>query len=204
MPFTLPDLPYSFDALEPYIDAKTMEIHHDKHHAAYVANLNKAIEANPDLAEKSLEELLLNAETYPETLKMQIKNNGGGHFNHSFFWPLMQKNGGGEPVGSLLDAIKKTWGTTSSFKDEFSKAALGRFGSGWGWLSVDKNSNLVIHSTQNQNCPVMDGLIPVLAIDVWEHAYYLNYQNRRADYIAAWWNVVNWNQAESNYLQAIK
>ncbi|MBX6342167.1 MAG: superoxide dismutase [Thermomicrobiaceae bacterium] len=201
MAFELPPLPYPFDALEPHIDARTMEIHHDKHHGTYVANLNAALEGHPDLQQMSIEDLLRNINQVPENIRTAVRNNGGGHANHSMFWVIMSPNGGGEPTGELGDAIRQTFGDFGSFKDQFNKAALGRFGSGWAWL-VWNNGRLEITSTANQDSPFMDGLFPVMGLDVWEHAYYLKYQNRRADYVNAWWNVVNWDEIDRRYRQA--
>lgn len=195
MSFTLPDLPYRTDALEPYVDQRTMEIHHGKHHAAYVANLNKALESAPELAGKSLEDLLAdNCAIVPESIRTAVRNNGGGHYNHSLFWQLMTGSGGGAPGGELGDAIKGTFGSFDEFKAKFAAAGVGRFGSGWAWLTKDASGNLAISSTPNQDSPVMEGQSVLLGLDVWEHAYYLNYQNRRPDYISAWWNVVNWEE----------
>jgi superoxide dismutase, Fe-Mn family len=198
MSFTLPPLPYSFDALEPYIDAKTMEIHHDKHHNAYVTNLNKALESSADLQKLSIEELLAQLGKVPENIRTAVRNNGGGHLNHSMFWKLMKKGGGGEPSGDLAGAIHSAFGSFADFKTKFAQAATTRFGSGWAWLLV-KDGKLVIESTANQDNPIMDGGKGVLGLDVWEHAYYLKYQNKRPDYIEAWWNVVNWAQAADNF-----
>ena len=199
--FELPALPYTYDALEPYIDKMTMEIHHPKHHNAYVTNLNKAVDGT-ELAGKSLEELFMNISKYPAP----VRNNGGGHFNHSFFWKLMKK-GGGIPTGELASAINSTFGSPDDLKKKFNEAALGRFGSGWAWL-VSSNGKLVVSSTPNQDNPLMDVAdvkgTPVLGLDVWEHAYYLKYQNRRNEYAENWWNVVNWDQALANYLSAKK
>lgn len=196
MAFTLSPLPYAMDALEPHIDARTMEIHHDKHHAAYVANLNKALEAAPELAGKSLEGLLgHNLAAVPDALKPAVRNNGGGVWNHDLFWTLMSKNAGGAPVGNVAKAIEAKYGTFDEFKAKFAAAGLGRFGSGWAWL-VKTPGGVDIVSTANQDTPLSEGKSPVLALDVWEHAYYLKYQNRRADYITAWWNVVNWGTVE--------
>ncbi len=203
MAHQLPALPYSFDALEPWIDARTMEIHHDKHHAAYVNNLNKALEGQATLAALPLPALLADLNTVPEVIRTAVRNNGGGHFNHDLFWKLMKKGGGGEPVGKLADAIKSTFGSFAEFKTKFSQAAIGRFGSGWAWLHV-QDGKLVVDSTPNQDAPVMAGAKPVVGLDVWEHAYYLKYQNRRPDYVEAWWNVVDWKQAEENYALALK
>jgi Fe-Mn family superoxide dismutase len=199
MPHELPRLPYGYDALEPHIDARTMEIHHTKHHQGYVNNLNAALEKHPELDKKSVEDLLKDLNSIPEDIRTAVRNNGGGHANHSMFWPIMSPDGGGEPEGKLADAINSSFGSFSDFKDQFSKAAAGRFGSGWAWLCVDRGGKLTITSTPNQDNPVSDGLSPVLGLDVWEHAYYLKYQNRRPDYISAWWNVVNWKQVEKNY-----
>jgi Fe-Mn family superoxide dismutase len=199
MPFTLPALPYAADALEPHIDKMTMEIHHGKHHNAYVTNLNKALESAPELASKSLEELLANnLAAVPEAIRTAVRNNGGGHWNHSMFWQIMGPGKGGEPVGTLATAIKGTFGDFASFKEKFGAAATGRFGSGWAWL-IKTASGVEITSTPNQDTPVMEGKYPVIGLDVWEHAYYLKYQNRRPDYIGAWWNVVNWEQAEKRF-----
>jgi superoxide dismutase, Fe-Mn family len=203
MSFTLPPLPYAFDALEPHIDAKTMEIHHDKHHNAYVTNLNKALESAPDFGKLSIEELCAQIGKVPESIRTAVRNNGGGHLNHSMFWKLMKKGGGGEPSGDLGSAITKAFGNFGDFKTKFAAAGAGRFGSGWAWLLV-RDGKLAIESTPNQDNPVMDGGKPVLGLDVWEHAYYLKYQNRRPDYIEAWWNVVNWSQAAENYSAAKK
>ncbi len=193
MAFTLPPLPYSADALEPSIDRQTMEIHHDKHHGTYVNNLNAALEKHPELQSKSLEDLLRAVNTIPEDIRTAVRNNGGGHANHSMFWQIMGPNAGGQPTGAIADALKSSFGSFDAFKDQFTKAALGRFGSGWAWL-IDQNGRLTIDSTANQDSPLMEGKKPVLGLDVWEHAYYLKYQNRRADYINAWWNVVNWTE----------
>ncbi len=197
MSFTLPDLPYASNALEPHIDQRTMEIHHGKHHAAYVANLNKAVDSVPGLAGKSLEQLLANqCAAVPENIRTAVRNNGGGHANHSLFWTLLSPSGGGAPSGNLASAINSAFGGLDGFKEKFAAAAMGRFGSGWAWL-VKSGSGLEVTSTANQDSPLMDGKTPILGLDVWEHAYYLNYQNRRADYIGAWWNVVNWKRAEA-------
>jgi Fe-Mn family superoxide dismutase len=199
-PFTLPPLPYPADALEPHIDKLTMEIHHDKHHGTYVSNLNKALESAPQLAGKTLEELLANnCAIVPENIRTAVRNNGGGHANHSMFWEIMGPHKGGQPHGQLADAIKTAFGSFESFKEKFTAAALGRFGSGWAWLVKDPAGKLEIISTANQDSPLMEGKYPVIGLDVWEHAYYLKYQNRRADYIAAWWNVVNWDEAEKRF-----
>jgi Fe-Mn family superoxide dismutase len=201
MPFTLPPLPYGFDALEPFIDKTTMEIHHGKHHAAYVTNVNKALESAPELAGKSLEQLLAkNAALAPEAIRTAVRNNGGGHLNHSMFWTIMGPKAGGQPTGKLAEAIKSVFGGFDQFKEKFGAAAMGRFGSGWAWLIKDASGKLDISSTANQDNPIMEGQSPVMGIDVWEHAYYLKYQNRRADYITAWWNVVNWKEVEKRFL----
>jgi Fe-Mn family superoxide dismutase len=202
-PHQLPALPYSFDALEPYIDAKTMEIHHDKHHGAYVNNLNKALEGHADLAKLSVEDLIGRINTVPENIRTAVRNNGGGHANHSLFWKIMKKGGGSEPKGELADAIKSAFGSFGDFKTKFNQAAATRFGSGWAWLMI-KGGKLVVDSTPNQDNPLMDGAKPVMGLDVWEHAYYLKYQNRRPEYIDAWWNVVNWDQITENYKHAKK
>ena len=193
MAFTLPALPYAFDALEPHIDAQTMQIHHGKHHQAYVNNLNAAIEKAPELAGKSLDDLMKNINTVPEAVRTAVRNNGGGHWNHSFFWELMGPKAGGEPTGKLADAIKSAFGDFAKFKEQFAAAAAGRFGSGWAWL-VSDGGKLSITSTPNQDNPLMEGKKAILGLDVWEHAYYLKYQNRRPDYVTAWWNVVDWNK----------
>jgi Fe-Mn family superoxide dismutase len=200
--FELPPLPYAADSLAPHIDARTMEIHHGKHHAAYVNNLNGAIEKHPELFDQTIEGLLANLAAIPEDIRTAVRNNGGGHANHSFFWPLLSGSGGGAPSGDLADAINGAFGSFEIFKETFGQAAMTRFGSGWAWLSVDGGGKLVVSSTANQDTPVSDGLKPVLGLDVWEHAYYLNYQNRRADYVGAFWNVVNWNQAAENFKNA--
>ncbi len=204
MSHELPVLPYAYDALEPYIDARTMEVHHTKHHAGYVAKLNNALEQVAGLDQAPLEEILANLASVPETIRTAVRNNGGGHANHSLFWALMNPDGGGEPSGELGSAIDSTFGSFDAFKEEFSAAAAARFGSGWAWLSVSRFGELVVHSTANQDNPVMEGLKPVIGLDVWEHAYYLKYQNRRPDYIGAWWNVVNWKQADANFRAATK
>jgi len=201
MAFELPPLPYPFDALEPHIDARTMEIHHDKHHAAYINNLNAALEGHPALQGKSIEDLVRDLSAIPEAIRTAVRNNGGGHANHSMFWLLMGPGQGGSPSGDLAKAIDKAFGGFDAFKDALSKAAMGRFGSGWAWLVVDKGE-LKVLSTANQDTPLSDGQTPVLGLDVWEHAYYLKYQNRRADYVAAWWNVVNWAEADRRYQAA--
>lgn len=200
MAFTLPELTYAMDSLEPYIDQRTMEIHHGKHHAAYVTNLNKALEAAQELAGQSLDQLLANdCAIVPETIRTAVRNNGGGHSNHSLFWRILSGNGGGEPVGSLASAIAATFGSFEEFKSKFSAAAITRFGSGWAWLARNGNGVLEVFSTANQDSPLMSGKYPIIGLDVWEHAYYLNYQNRRPDYVSAWWNVVNWEEAERRF-----
>ncbi|HEY7685026.1 MAG TPA: superoxide dismutase [Gemmatimonadales bacterium] len=191
MPHTLPALPYDFAALEPHIDTQTMQIHHGKHHQAYINNLNGALDKHPELHEKSLEDLLRGINTVPEDIRAVVRNNGGGHHNHSLFWTIMAPNAGGEPGGKLADAIGKAFGGFAKLKEAFATAATTRFGSGWAWLAVS-GGKLEVFSTANQDSPLMDGKVPILGLDVWEHAYYLKYQNRRPDYVGAWWNVVNW------------
>jgi Fe-Mn family superoxide dismutase len=191
MAHTLPPLPYPFDALEPHIDAKTMEIHHGKHHQAYVTNLSAALEKHPELQSKSVEDLIRGINSVPEDIRTAVRNNGGGHANHSMFWQIMAPNAGGAPTGAIADAIKSSFGSFDAFKEQFAKAAAGRFGSGWVWV-IDSGGKLAIESTPNQDSPLMDGKKPVFGLDVWEHAYYLKYQNRRPDYVTAWWNVANW------------
>lgn len=198
MTYTLPDLPYAYDALEPYIDEETMHLHHDKHHNTYVTNLNAAIEKYPELGEKTIEELLSDMDAIPTDIKTAVRNNGGGHANHSFFWEIMAPNAGGEPTGEIKEAINEAFGDFSSFKEEFNKAAAGRFGSGWAWL-VMENGKLAITSTANQDSPLMEGKTPILGLDVWEHAYYLKYKNVRPDYIAAFWNVINWDEVNKRF-----
>ncbi len=201
MAYTLPPLPYANNALEPHIDAKTMEIHHDKHHQAYVDNLNKALDGK-GVKEQSIEDLCRNIESIPADIRAAVRNNGGGHANHSLFWTIMGPTGGGKPGGDLATAIDSELGGFDKFKEEAIKAGVTRFGSGWSWLSVEKSGKLVISSTPNQDNPYMDGKTPILGIDVWEHAYYLKYQNRRPDYLAAWWNVVDWKAVENRYKAA--
>ena len=196
--FTLPDLPYDFNALEPYIDARTMEIHHGKHHQAYIDNLNKALEKAPALQGKTLEEIVADLDSAPGEVRTAIRNHGGGHYNHSLFWKVMTGNGGRQPEGALLERINSSFGNFDAFKDKFAQAAITRFGSGWGWLSVDGKGGLVAHSTANQDTPLMEGFKPILGIDVWEHAYYLLYQNRRPEYVENFWNVINWEQVAEN------
>jgi len=202
MAHELPALPYPVDALEPHIDAKTMEIHHDKHHGAYVTKLNAALEKHPNLQSKSIEDLLRGIADVPDDIRGAVRNNGGGHFNHSIFWNNMSPKGGGQPSGPLGDAIKSAFGTFDDFKKKFSDAGLNRFGSGWAWLCVDRSGKLLIKDFPNQDNPVMEGLKPVLGLDVWEHAYYLKYQNRRPDYITAWWNVVNWPDVADRFAKS--
>ena len=199
MTHELPALPYAFSDLEPHIDARTMEIHHGKHHNAYIANLNNALEDHPELQTKSIEELLKDLEAVPSAIRGAVQNNGGGHYNHTLFWPSMSANGGGTPSGDLAAAIDNTFDNFESFKAKFSAAAATRFGSGWAWLSIDGSNKLIVSSTSNQDNPVSDGLRPILGLDVWEHAYYLNYQNLRPDYIAAWWNIVNWDKVSERF-----
>ncbi len=201
MAHALPTLPYAFTALEPHIDAKTMEIHFTKHHQAYIDNLNKALDKHPELHEKSVEELVADLEMIPEDIRGAVRNHGGGHLNHSFFWQILAPANGTEPQGALLEAIKKTFGSVDAFKEQFAAAAASRFGSGWAWLVVD-GKHLSIQSTPNQDNPVTEGKTPILGLDVWEHAYYLNYQNRRPDYVKAFWNVVNWKEVEQRYIDA--
>lgn len=199
MAYDIGTLPYAYDALEPHIDARTMEIHHTKHHAAYCTNANKALEGHANLAAKPVEQLLRDISTTPDNIRQVLVNNAGGHANHSLFWQLMGPGAGGQPRGRVADDINRTFGGFEPFKEEFGKAAVGRFGSGWAWLVLDGNGALQIISTPNQDSPLMQNLAPVLGLDVWEHAYYLKYQNRRADYIGAWWNVVNWNRVAEFY-----
>ena len=201
MTYTLPDLPYAYDALEPYIDEETMHLHHDKHHNTYVTNLNAAIEKHPELGEKTVEELLADFSSVPEDIQTAVRNNGGGHTNHTFFWEILGPNAGGEPTGAIKEAIEETFGSFEDFKEEFKTAATGRFGSGWAWLVV-KDGKLAITSTANQDSPLMDGQTPVLGLDVWEHAYYLKYKNVRPDYINAFWSVVNWNKVNEYFAKA--
>lgn len=201
MAFTLPDLPYDYSALEPHIDARTMEIHHTKHHQAYISKANAALEGHSDLAAKSIEELVSDLSAVPEAIRGAIRNNGGGHANHSLFWTVMSPDGGGEPSGDLADAINAACGSFDGFKEQFSNAAATRFGSGWAWLSVD-GGKLVVESTPNQDTPLSEGRTPILGLDVWEHAYYLNYQNRRPDYISAFFNVINWNAVAERFAAA--
>ncbi|MCM3756995.1 superoxide dismutase [Sporosarcina aquimarina] len=200
MAYKLPKLPYAYDALAPHIDKETMEIHHTKHHNTYVTNVNNALEGHADLAAKSVEELISDLNAVPEDIRTAVRNNGGGHANHSLFWTLLSPNGGGAPTGTLAEAIDKKFGSLDKFKEEFANAAKTRFGSGWAWLVLD-NGELSIMSTPNQDNPLMEGKTPLLGLDVWEHAYYLNYQNRRPDYITAFWNVVNWDEVQKHYTE---
>ena len=197
-PYKLPDLPYAFDALEPHIDAKTMEIHHDKHHAAYTNNLNAALEKHPEIQGKAVEDLLRSIDSVPEDIRTAVRNNGGGFVNHALFWDIMGPNGGGEPTGKLADAIKSTFGSFDDFKAKIQAAGGGQFGSGWAWL-VSNGGKLEVYGTPNQDSPLMKGHVPILGVDVWEHAYYLKYQNRRPDYLAAWWNTVDWNKVAARF-----
>ena len=198
MAHQLPALPYAHNALEPHIDAQTMEIHHGRHHATYVNNLNAALEAHADLQGKSIEELISNLDALPESIRTAVRNNGGGHANHTLFWEIMSPNGGGAPTGELADAINAAFGSFDNFKAEFAKAATTRFGSGWAWLTAE-GGKVAISSTPNQDSPIMEGKKPILGLDVWEHAYYLNYQNKRPDYIGAFWNVVNWDEVSKRF-----
>ncbi|WP_417378392.1 superoxide dismutase [Gimesia sp.] len=201
MSYSLPDLPYAYDALEPHIDAKTMEIHHTKHHQAYISKANAALEGHSDLAAKSIEDLMSDLSAVPEDIRGAIRNNGGGHANHSLFWTVMSPSGGGAPSGELAADIDSTFGSLDAFKEQFSNAAATRFGSGWAWLSVD-GGKLVVESTPNQDTPLSEGRTPILGLDVWEHAYYLNYQNKRPDYISAFFNVINWDEVAKRYAAA--
>ena len=214
MPYALPPLPYDFGALEPYIDARTMEIHHDKHHAGYVNKLNEALENYPELQKKSVEQLLLSLESIPETIRTAVRNQGGGHANHSMFWTIMKKNSGGfwafmkkhddkRPKGNVAQAIETTFGSFDAMQEKFNANAKAVFGSGWSWLSINHDGQLVLSSTANQDSPLLQGLQPILGLDVWEHAYYLKYQNKRPDYIDAWWHVINWEQVEANYCAVV-
>ena len=202
-PFTLPPLGYAFDALEPHIDALTMQIHHDKHHAAYVANLNKAVAEFPELGKKRVEELLRDLNAVPETIRTAVRNQGGGHYNHTLFWQMMKKGGGGQPAGELLKGIEKQFGSFGAFKDELTKAALSQFGSGWAWLVLDANKQLGLQATSNQDSPISQNKQPLLGVDVWEHAYYLKYQNRRPEYVAAFFQVIDWEFVRERYVMAL-
>jgi superoxide dismutase, Fe-Mn family len=199
MAFTLPPLPYDYTALEPHIDEQTMRIHHDKHHAAYVNNLNAALEPHAALQSKSLDELIGHIDTLPDAVRTPVRNNGGGHHNHTLFWEIMAPGGAKEPQGALAEAIAKTFGGLAQFKETFGKSCATRFGSGWAWLALKKDGSLEVYSTANQDSPVMEGKVPLLGCDVWEHAYYLKYQNRRPDYVTAWWNVVNWSEVGKRF-----
>jgi Fe-Mn family superoxide dismutase len=201
MAYTLPPLPYDYNALEPHIDARTMEIHHTKHHQAYINNVNKALEGHPDLAGKPIDDLMRSLSSVPESIRTAVRNNGGGHSNHTMFWTIMKPNGGGEPTGELAEAIKSQLGGFDKFKTDFNNAAATRFGSGWAWLSVD-HGKLLVESSPNQDTPLSEGRTPILGLDVWEHAYYLHYQNRRPDYVAAFWNVINWDEVAKRYAAA--
>jgi Fe-Mn family superoxide dismutase len=200
-PYSLPQLPYPYDALEPYIDKMTMEIHHTKHHQAYINNLNSALEKYPEFHNLELEEILRNLNQLPEEIKTAVRNNGGGHYNHSLFWEIMKPNGGGEPKGKLKEEIEKNFGSFEEFKKLFSETAIKHFGSGWAWLVITPDKKLKVYSMLNQDNPLMNGDIPIMGLDVWEHAYYLKYQNRRAEYVEAWWHVVNWDKIEENLLK---
>ena len=202
--FELPPLPYAFNALEPHIDAQTMQFHHDKHHATYVKNLNGAIEKHPELKGKSVEQLLADLKNVPEGIRTTVRNNGGGHVNHSMFWRIMKPNGGGEPTGAIAAIIKQNFGSFDKFKTQFNQAGEKRFGSGWAWLVRTRDGKYLITSTPNQDSPLMDGNYPIMGNDVWEHAYYLKYQNRRAEYLKAWWNVINWDEVNRRLEQATK
>lgn len=201
-PFQLPPLPYAYNALEPYIDEQTMQFHHDKHHATYVTNLNEAIAKYPQLKGKSAEDLIRNLNTVPPDIRLTIRNNGGGHVNHTMFWAIMKPNGGGEPTGAIANAIKQNFGSFAAFKQKFNDAGSKRFGSGWAWLVRTKDGKLQVISTANQDSPLMNGLYPIFGNDVWEHAYYLKYQNRRTEYLDAWWNVLNWDEINKRFQQA--
>ena len=200
--FTLPPLPYDYSALEPHIDAQTMQIHHGKHHQAYITNLNNALKDHADLQGKTVEQLITNLDSVPESIRTVVRNNGGGHYNHSLFWQVMGPNAGGEPTGAVADAINAELGGYAAFKEAFTKAGLTRFGSGWAWLAVGKDGKLAVSSSPNQDSPLMEGATPILGNDVWEHAYYLNYQNRRPDYLAAWFNLINWAEVNRRYQAA--
>ena len=201
MAFELPPLPYDYSALEPYIDTQTMQLHHDKHHQAYVTNLNNALKDQAQFASLSLEELMRRINEVPESIRTIVRNNGGGHINHTMFWQIMKPNGGGEPTGAIASAIQSAFGSFDAFKTAFNDAGVKRFGSGWAWLILDSSGKLQVTSTANQDSPFMDGNYPVMGNDVWEHAYYLKYQNRRPDYLNAWWNVVNWDEISRRYQQ---
>jgi len=200
-PYSLPQLPYPYDALEPYIDKMTMEIHHTKHHQTYINNLNSALEKYPEFHNLELEEILRNLDQIPEEIKAAVRNNGGGHYNHTLFWEIMKPNGGGEPKGKLKEEIERNFGSFEEFKKLFSETAIKHFGSGWAWLVITSDKKLKVYSMLNQDSPLMNGDIPIMGLDVWEHAYYLKYQNRRAEYVEAWWHVVNWDKIEENLLK---
>ena len=204
MPYQLPPLAFAYDALEPHIDARTVEIHHDKHHQTYLNNLNKALESAPELFNQAPADLLKDLTAIPQAIRTAVRNQGGGFVNHTFYWEALGPNAGGEPQGALGEAIVKTFGTFAAFKEKLTAASVGHFGSGWGWLSLDKTGQLVVHSTGNQDSPLSDGFTPLLTCDVWEHAYYLKYQNLRAKYVEAWWNVVKWDVVAARYAAAIK
>ena len=199
MAFELPPLPYDFSALEPHIDAQTMEIHHDRHHQAYINNLTAAIAKHPELSDKTVEELLGDLNAIPEDIRAAVRNNGGGHYNHSLFWQIMGPDGGGDPTGPVGNAINSTFGDYASFKDALTKAAVGQFGSGWGWLVKDASGNLAVFGRPNQDTPLSEGMQVILGVDVWEHAYYLKYQNKRPDYVAAWFNTINWDAVNKRF-----
>lgn len=201
MSFQMIPLPYGYDALEPYIDAKTVELHYSKHHQTYLTNLNGALEKHPELGNLSIEQILSDLNRIPEDIRTVVRNNGGGYYNHNIYWAIMGPNRGGEPTGRLAEAIQSTFGSFASFKEQVEKAGLGRFGSGWAWLSKRNDGSLVIHSTPNQDTPLAEGMFPVIGVDVWEHAYYLKYQNRRAEYLTNWWNLVNWEEAGRRFQQ---
>lgn len=203
MAYELPVLPYAYDALEPHLDARTMEIHHGKHHATYVSNTNAALDGYTELQMKTIEQVLTELDSIPEAIRTQVRNHGGGHANHSLYWSIMGPGEGGEPSGALKKAIEKTFGEFSAFRDAFSKAALTQFGSGWAWLAVDDQGELSLSSTLNQDTPLSKGMTPIMTLDVWEHAYYLKFQNRRADFIATWWNVINWPEVKRKFEAAI-
>ena len=201
MSFEMISLPYPYEGLEPYIDAKTVEIHYSKHHSTYLSNLKAAVEKHPELGNKAIDEILSDLNRVPEDVRTAVRNNGGGYYNHNIYWAIMGPSQGGEPKGKLGKAITATFGSFTSLKEQVEKAGLGRFGSGWTWLSKKQDGSLIIHSTPNQDTPLAEGLFPVIGVDVWEHAYYLKYQNRRAEYLTNWWNLVNWEEAERRFLQ---
>jgi len=202
MAYELPPLPYDYAALEPHIDTETMHLHHDKHHQTYITNVNKALESHPDLAALPVEQLIADLNRVPEDIRTVVRNNGGGHANHSFFWQIMAPNAGGAPTGPVAEAINSTFGSVAAFKEQLAKAAAGQFGSGWAWLVADNSGALKVMGTPNQDSPISQGLTPLLGIDVWEHSYYLKYQNKRPDYVAAWWNTVNWPEVNKRYQAA--